>query len=93
MADRWARPIKRYFTHHPVEYIETVMFAIGLAALLLRLGDIVSQYVGLGRSPLAVRPARRRSSDRGPMPGSARQLIMPRSRRQHCYLPPPPRRD
>ena len=28
--------IKRYFTHHPVEYGETVMFAIGLAALVLR---------------------------------------------------------
>ena len=49
----------RYFTKHPVEYIETVMFAIGVAALLLRLADIVGQSAGLGKSPLADRrPAR-----------------------------------
>ena len=44
--------VKRYFTTHPVEYIETVMFAIGLAALLLRLSEVVGQLAGLGQSPL-----------------------------------------
>jgi biopolymer transport protein ExbB/TolQ len=41
----------RYFTHHPVEYGETLLFSIGLAALLLRLADIVVQRSLLGKSP------------------------------------------
>jgi hypothetical protein len=51
--------IKRYFTNHPVEYIETAMFAIGLAALLLKLLDAWGQYKGLEQSPpaAATRPA------------------------------------
>jgi biopolymer transport protein ExbB/TolQ len=44
--------IKRYFTSHPVEYAETVMFAIGLAALLMKLLDAVGQYKGLEKLPL-----------------------------------------
>ena len=48
----------RYFTEHPVEYAETVMFAIGVAALLLKLPDILGQRLGLGKSALAKeRPA------------------------------------
>ncbi len=43
--------IHRYFTHHPVEYGETLLFSIGLAALLLRLADVVAQRAGLTRSP------------------------------------------
>ncbi len=50
--------IKRYFTSHPVEYAETVMFTIGLAALLLKLFDVWGQSAGLRQSPLgaAARP-------------------------------------
>lgn len=44
--------IRRYFTHHPVEYGETALFAIGLAALVLKIFDIGSQYPGLRHSPL-----------------------------------------
>jgi len=44
--------INRYFTHHPVEFAETVLFSIGLAALLIRTIDIASQYTGLRQSPL-----------------------------------------
>ena len=44
--------INRYFTHHPVEYAETVLFAIGLAALVLRVIDMAGQYAGLRQSPL-----------------------------------------
>jgi biopolymer transport protein ExbB/TolQ len=43
--------VHRYFTHHPVEYGETLLFSIGLAALLLRLGDLAGQRIGLLRSP------------------------------------------
>jgi biopolymer transport protein ExbB/TolQ len=41
--------IKRYFTGHPVEYGETVMFAIGLSALVLKAIDLLQQSVALGR--------------------------------------------
>jgi biopolymer transport protein ExbB/TolQ len=48
--------ITRYFTNHPVEYIETVMFSIGLAALVLKALDIFGQYSALRRSPLEAVP-------------------------------------
>ena len=41
----------RYFTHHPVEYGETLLFSVGMAALLLRLADVVVQRLALGKSP------------------------------------------
>jgi biopolymer transport protein ExbB/TolQ len=44
--------IKRYFANHPVEYMLTVMFAIGMAALMIKAFDITAQRVGLGDSPL-----------------------------------------
>jgi biopolymer transport protein ExbB/TolQ len=43
--------VHRYFTHHPVEYGETLLFSIGLAALLLRLANIALQRANLLRSP------------------------------------------
>ncbi len=43
--------VHRYFTHHPVEYGETMLFSIGLAALLLRLADVAAQRANLLRSP------------------------------------------
>jgi biopolymer transport protein ExbB/TolQ len=39
--------VLRYFTHHPVEIMETVMFSIGLAALIVKLFEIAVQRVGL----------------------------------------------
>ncbi len=44
--------VKRYFANHPVEYIEAAMFAVGLAALILKALDVAAQRAGLGRSPL-----------------------------------------
>ncbi len=41
----------RYFTHHPVEYGETLLFSIALAALLLRFADITVQRANVSRSP------------------------------------------
>jgi biopolymer transport protein ExbB/TolQ len=39
----------RYLAGHWVEYVEVVMFCVGMAALLLRAGDLVRQRRGLDR--------------------------------------------
>ena len=41
----------RYFTHHPVEYGETLLFSVGMAALMLRLADVIAQRLVLAKSP------------------------------------------
>ncbi len=46
--------VKRYFANHPVEYMETVLFAIGLAVLIVKAFDIIGQHAGLKDSPLGV---------------------------------------
>jgi biopolymer transport protein ExbB/TolQ len=51
--------ILRYFTHHPVEYMETVLFSVGLAALVIKILDVAAQRAGLGSSPLGPRPTAR----------------------------------
>ena len=51
--------VKRYFTHHPVEYLETVLFFIGVAALTIKAFDIVAQRAGLRESPLVEVPRSR----------------------------------
>jgi biopolymer transport protein ExbB/TolQ len=55
--------VLRYFTHHPVEYMETVLFSVGLAALVVKIFDVAAQRSGLRSSPLGPRPASRQSSD------------------------------
>jgi biopolymer transport protein ExbB/TolQ len=50
--------IHRYFTHHPVEYGEVVLFAIGMAALVLRMLDVAGQRMMLKRSSLATAAGR-----------------------------------
>ena len=44
--------VTRYFATHPVEYMEAALFAVGLAALVLKAMDVAGQYVGLSQSPL-----------------------------------------
>ena len=58
--------IKRYFTGHPVEYMETAPLAIGLAALVIKLFDTVAQRTGLNNSPLGEAPC-----EKGTIPFSA----------------------
>jgi biopolymer transport protein ExbB/TolQ len=53
--------IHRYFTHHPVEYGETMLFAVGMAALMLRFADVSVQRLVLGKSPW-------KGIEPGPMP-------------------------
>jgi hypothetical protein len=44
--------VTRYFTHHPVEYMETLLFGIGLAALALKMLEIAGQWPTVRRSLL-----------------------------------------
>ena len=46
--------IQRYFAGHPVEYVETALVFVGLAALLIKFVQIVSQYGVLGHINLSV---------------------------------------
>jgi len=46
------RLVERYFASHPVEYLATGMFFVGLAALVLRAADVARQYPMVGRSLL-----------------------------------------
>ena len=55
--------VLRYFNTHPVEYMETVMFAVGLAALVVKIFDIAGQRSGLHRSVLVPAPASPQSSE------------------------------
>jgi biopolymer transport protein ExbB/TolQ len=55
--------VLRYFTHHPVEYMETVMFSVGLAVLVVKMFDIAAQRAGLLSSPLGPRPDTRQPID------------------------------
>lgn len=38
----------RYFASHPVTFFETGLFFVGLAALLLKMLEVTSQFLGLG---------------------------------------------
>lgn len=44
--------VLRYFSKHPVEYMETVMFSVGLAALIVKIIDIAAQRKALKQSVL-----------------------------------------
>jgi biopolymer transport protein ExbB/TolQ len=55
--------IRRYLATHPVEYMETALFAVGLAALVLKAIDVAGQYLGLSNSPLAALPKTAHSAD------------------------------
>lgn len=44
----------RYFAAHPVSYFVTAMFFVGVAALLIKLFDVASQFRSLGRTTLGL---------------------------------------
>ena len=48
--------VRRYFTRHPVEYGETILFAVGMAALLLRAMEVAEQRAVLRKPPLGPVP-------------------------------------
>ena len=48
--------VDRYFASHPVEYVATIMFFIGLAALAIKGIDIAAQHQGLAKPLLGPIP-------------------------------------
>lgn len=44
--------LERYFASHPVAYVATMMFFIGLAALLVRTVNLAAQFFWLGKTRL-----------------------------------------
>ena len=52
LIKRYVPVVKRYFAGHPVEYMETVLFCVGLAALVIKLFDVFGQRASLAESPL-----------------------------------------
>jgi len=48
--------VQRYFASHPVEYVATIMFFIGMAALLLKIIDLLGQYPALSEPLLEPTP-------------------------------------
>ena len=59
----------RYFASHPVSFVATVMFFVGLAALLFKLADVCSQFGSLKKIQLP------RTSDNGERVEGASDLL------------------
>ncbi len=77
--------VLRYFAKHPVEYVETGMFMVGMAALLLKALDILFQK-GQSDEPLLPRAAA------GGMPATEASTLLtvlshlPLARQAHVYV-------
>ncbi|MFV2066271.1 MAG: MotA/TolQ/ExbB proton channel family protein, partial [Pirellulales bacterium] len=48
--------VERYFTSHPVEYVSTGLFFVGMAALMIQAVEVLVQYADLNRSTLEPMP-------------------------------------
>ncbi len=49
--------VRRYFAGHPVEYIETAMFFVGVVAILVKASGVMGQFGVMARVDFAPRPA------------------------------------
>ena len=48
--------VRRYFAGHPVEYVEAMMFFIGLSALIRKISGVLLQFATLDRIELSASP-------------------------------------
>lgn len=73
----------RYLAGHWVEYVEVVMFGVGLAALAIKGGDLIRQRAVVGDELLEVVP------EGGQEPAEAERLVssLPAARERDGYLP------
>ncbi len=77
--------LKRYFAGHWVEYVETIMFFVGLSELVLRAFDVSEQTSAVKEPLLGARPAE-------PRPAIEAVVLLDRlaelpAQRQNHYLP------
>lgn len=78
--------VNRYFAGHPVNYIETVTFFVGLAALVIKALDLVGEWQALDLVSLEPRPERGQEIEEAPrlaasldeLPATARQGLLAR---------------
>jgi len=76
--------LERYFASHPVAYVATMMFFIGLAALLVRALNLAGQFFWLGKTRLSPIPSGRQPvSEAGPLLSEIQALP---AGAQHGYL-------
>jgi hypothetical protein len=76
---------QRYCAGHPVEYVETMLFFVGLAALAIKALDVAAQSKGLGRALLD--PISRDGQSPGDCPLLlARLQRVPEVARDDCLL-------
>jgi biopolymer transport protein ExbB/TolQ len=76
--------LERYFASHPVAYVATMMFFIGLAALLVRALNLTGQFFWLGKTRLSPIPSGRQPvSEAGPLLSEIQALP---AGAQHGYL-------
>ena len=73
----------RYLAGHWVEYVEVVMFGVGLAALAIKGGDLIRQRAVVGDELLEAVP------EGGQEPAEAERLVssLPAARERDGYLP------
>jgi len=72
------------FASHPVEYVATTMFFVGLAALAIKLGDVADQRRGLARRLLGpIPPGGQPVTDCEPLAARLKQLP---ERQHNSYL-------
>ena len=58
--------VERYLTRHPVEHVTTALFLVGLAALAMKLVDLVFQFMSLDKSALEPVPNGGQPPERAP---------------------------
>ena len=76
--------VTRYFAGHPVEYVETALFFVGVVALLLRGADLAFQFSAFPKIQLA---AAREHGDSVTRAGELSQAVSDLSQRlQETYL-------
>jgi len=76
--------VHRYFASHPVSFVETCMFFVGMAALSLKLIEVMTQYWSLGQVHLEEPPAQGQSIE--DVPGMLEKLSGLPEAAQKSYL-------
>ena len=52
--------VRRYFAGHPVEYVETAMFFVGISAIVGKMFNVIGQFGTVAQVEFTPRPAGQR---------------------------------